>query len=125
MKVQVRYEGGIALAVRALEGPDKGKVIANVDAVLLKEPERDGDQASGLVAAIWGAEIPEDTSNESRLGLAIGKPWPEGYDTDISILIHTPAMPMNFPRHQGRDELIVAFGETALDRIHDAGLAGG
>lgn len=93
MKVAVyRNTNKGCLSVRALEGAEKGLVVAHVEQIMLKdcgfrvseaarrrviETKRKSVHASvvGEVEAVWGAILREDISNSTIKGLSVGKPF--------------------------------------------------
>lgn len=80
------------LSVRALEGEQKGSVVAHVERIALKDVQfgvhdsglrRPLETSSkdayagivGVVEALWGAVPRGDIDNQTIRGLAVGKPW--------------------------------------------------
>jgi hypothetical protein len=73
LKVSINRFNG-ALNVCALEGLHKGKLIARVEEIALKDAEfSDQTRVTGTVEALWGAELPDDLDNDTLRGLAFGK----------------------------------------------------
>jgi hypothetical protein len=82
-------------SVRALEGDNKGRVVASTERILLVDAVFSVSQAGrrrvvetkkknvhagviGSVEAVWGMTLRKDVSNKTLRGLAIGRPWPIG-----------------------------------------------
>jgi hypothetical protein len=80
------------LSVKALEGEQKGSVVAHVERIALKDVEfrvQDGGRRRarktgvknvhagcvGTVEALWGAVPRGDIDNKTIRGLAVGRPW--------------------------------------------------
>jgi hypothetical protein len=80
------------LCIRALEGEDKGKIVARVEQLQMKDVEFKVSQAGrarvletgrksihagivGEIEALWGATLREGIENSTILGLAVGKPF--------------------------------------------------
>jgi hypothetical protein len=80
------------LSVKALEGKQKGRVVAHVEHIMLKDVEFRVQPAGrrrtletkrktvhagavGTVESIWGLTPRGDLDNRTIQGLAVGKPW--------------------------------------------------
>jgi hypothetical protein len=74
LRVLVRKEEN-ALFIKALEGEHEGRVIARVEKVLLTDTAVTADGTTGVVKAVWGAELVDDLDNRTILGLSIGRPF--------------------------------------------------
>lgn len=80
------------LSVKALDGADKGRVVAHVEQLAMKDAEFRVSEAGrqrviqkkrkhvhagivGEVEALWGAQLRDGIENSTIKGLAVGKPF--------------------------------------------------
>ena len=78
MKVEIRYNKTlVAYDVTPLEGAMQGKRAATVEAIVMDNVQLDGGRTRGDVVAIWGAILTPGIDDDTAVGLAAGRPWPE------------------------------------------------
>lgn len=54
-----------------------GEAVAEVEAIVLRNSQREGRCSIGEVVAVWGVNLSPGCDNDTVIGLMIGKPWPE------------------------------------------------